>query len=468
MSISTFIMPKNSDRFPWKVAGILYFVAWAPALLFLNAYFWDDWMIYFSMSPSERRSYWLGEGFPPYVHAAIEFLLRNNAVAFHITSLAIYFAVGVLIFHILERLKIWQPAVNQRIALFSLVLPINSARAAMIILPYSISVLLFFSAWLMLLSKKKLMVTAAFIPFFFSFYTVSVIPFFALPILSFVYLEWNKQKQFTKMVWIKASLILFAPAYYLIVSRIIWKPSINRSDYFTPQLNGLIRATLLVLASFIFSIFIVRKSMKKLLPIESTLLLSLGSIAISLGSVAYFAAGRLVDMSEWLQFLVPRSSSWDSRSQLLHGLGISLVLVGLVGEINTYTKKLAYRTLMSFCIFLNFTFMTGYYVDYLKQESILHSFSTANLEDDSVLMIRDNTDQFSARGRNLRPYEWEGMVMKATGKKVKVIDETFVFCSSESAIPNVLVEMTPGRGRLATMVKRDARILVSYKQINPC
>ncbi|MFM8816209.1 MAG: hypothetical protein ACKOE0_09415, partial [Actinomycetes bacterium] len=80
----------------------------------------------------------------------------------------------------------------------------------------------------------------------------------------------------------------------------------------------------------------------------------------------------------------------------------------------------------------------------------------------------DNTDQFSARGRNFRPYEWEGMVMKATGKKVKVIDETFVFCSSESAIPNVLVEMTPGRGRLATMVKRDARILVSYKQINPC
>jgi hypothetical protein len=461
-------MPKNSDQFPWKVAGLLYFAAWAPAVLFLQAYFWDDWMIYFSMSASERRTYWLGEGFPPYVHAVIEFLLRNNPIAFHLLSLAIYFAVGVLIFHILKRLQIWSPSVNQRITLFSLVLPINSARAAMIILPYSISVLLFFVAWLMLLSKRKITVAASFIVFFFSFYTTSVIPFFTLPILGFVFLEWNRQKRFTKMVWIKASMILFAPAYYLIVSRLIWKPSTNRTDYFTPQLNGLIRAALLVLASFVIGLFIIRKAMKKHLPFESALLVSLGMIAISFGSVAYFAAGRLVDLSEWLQFLVPRSSSWDSRSQLLHGLGISLVLVGLVGEINSYAKKLSYRALMSFCILLNFTFMTGYYVDYLKQESILHSFSAANLEDNSVLMIRDNTDQFSARGRNLRSYEWEGMILKATGKKVKAVDEAFVFCSSDSAVPNVLVEMNPGRGRLATLVKRDAGILVSYTQINPC
>ena len=468
MNFSTYIMPKNSDCFPWKVAGILYFAAWAPTFLFLDAYFWDDWMIYFSMSPSERRSYWLGEGFPPYVHAVIEFVLRNNAVAFHLLSLAIYFVVGVLIFYILKRLQIWSPAVNQRVALFSLVLPINSARAAMIILPYSISVLLFFSAWLMLLSKKKIIVATAFILFFFSFYTTSVIPLFALPILSFVFLEWKKQKQFTKMVWLKALMVLFAPTYYLIVTRIIWKPSTNRTDYFTPQLNGLIRATLLVIAALAISAFFVRQSTKKHIPIESALLLSLGLIAISLGSVAYFAAGRLVDMSEWLQFLIPRSSSWDSRSQLLHGLGISLVLVGLVGEINSYTKKLAYRALMSFCIFLNFTFMTGYYVDYLKQESILESFSTANLEENSVLMIRDNTDQFSARGRNFRPYEWEGMIMKATGKKVKAIDEAFVFCSSESAFPTVFVEMNPGRGRLATLANRDAEILVSFTQIIPC
>ena len=263
-------------------------------------------------------------------------------------------------------------------------------------------------------------------------------------------------------------MILFAPAYYLIVTRIIWKPSTNRTDYFTPQLNGLIRATLLVIAALAISAFFVRQSTKNLIPTANALLLSLGLIAISFGSVAYFAAGRLVDMSEWLQFLIPRSSSWDSRSQLLHGLGISLVLVGLVGEINSYSKKIAYRVLMSFCILLNFTFMTGYYVDYLKQESISRSFSTANLENNSVLMIRDNTDQFSARGRNFRSYEWEGMIFKETGKKVEVIDEAFVFCSDDSLVPNVFVEMNSGRGRLATLVKRDAGILVSFTQVSPC
>ena len=155
-------------------------------------------------------------------------------------------------------------------------------------------------------NKTQITVAASFIVFFFSFYTTSVIPFFTLPILGFVFLEWNRQKRFTKMVWIKASMILFAPAYYLIVSRLIWKPSTNRTDYFTPQLNGLIRAALLVLASFVIGLFIIRKAMKKHLPFESALLVSLGMIAISFGSVAYFAAGRLVDLSEWLQFLVPR------------------------------------------------------------------------------------------------------------------------------------------------------------------
>jgi hypothetical protein len=468
MNITQKLRPKSTNQYPWKLAGVLYFIAWGPSLLFLRARFWDDWAIYFSMTPADQKNYWRGEGFPPYVHEVMNFLFRSNPAAYHLTSLAIYFCLGWLLFQILQKTKICSPEIVQRVCLIFLILPINSARHAMIILPYSISVLLFFLAWNMLLSKNRLISGVSLIVFAISFYTASVIPFFVLPIASFVYLEWKKTKSFSRKVIQKSLLLIVAPAYFLLVARIIWPPAEHRTAYFSPQLIGLIRASILILIFGSVSLFFIRKSREGKIDQERTILLSVGMMALGFGSVAYFAAGRLVDISEWISFFVPRSSSWDSRSQLLHGLGFALILGGTIGALDTYLKTIGYKFVVAVCLILCFTFSIGYYVDYLKQESMMQSFREENLEPNSIIMIRDNTNQFNARGRNLRSYEWEAMIFMATGLKKIVIDEAFVNCSLKSEVPDLFITINPGWGRLSTLIRQDAGMEVSYDEIAPC
>lgn len=462
------LRPNSTNQYPWKLAGVLYFIAWGPSLLFLRARFWDDWAIYFSMTPADQKNYWRGEGFPPYVHEVMNFLFRSNPAAYHLTSLAIYFCLGWLLFQILQKTKICSPEIVQRVSLIFLILPINSARHAMIILPYSVSVLLFYLAWNMLLSKNRLISGVSLIVFAISFYTASVIPFFVLPIASFVYLEWKKTKSFSRKVIQKSLLLIVAPAYYLLVARTIWPPAEHRTAYFSPQLIGLIRAAILILIFGSVSLFFIRKSREGKIDQERTILLSVGMMALGFGSVAYFAAGRLVDISEWISFFVPRSSSWDSRSQLLHGLGFALILGGAIGVLDTYLKTIGYKFVVAVCLILCFTFSIGYYVDYLKQESMMQSFREENLEPNSIIMIRDNTNQFNARGRNLRSYEWEAMIFMATGLKKIVIDEAFVNCSLKSEIPDLFITINPGWGRLSTLIRQDAGMEVSYDEIAPC
>ena len=467
MNITQKLRPQSTNHYPWKLAGVLYFVAWGPSLLFLRARFWDDWAIYFSMTPADQKNYWRGEGFPPYMYEVMNFMFRSSPAAYHLASLSIYFCLGWLLFRILQKTNICSPEVTQRVCLIFLILPINSARHAMIILQYSVSVLLFFLAWNMLLSKNRFIAGSSLFVFVSSFYTASVIPFFILPIANYAYLEWKKTGSITRRVIQKFSLLIVAPAYYLI-ARIIWPPAEHRTAYFSPQLVGLIRASILILVFCSIVVFLIIKTREGKISQERTTLLSVGMLSLGFGSVAYFASGRLVDLSEWISFFVPRSSSWDSRSQLLHGLGFALLIGGSIGALDTYLKTIGYQFVVAVCLILNFTFSTGYYVDYLKQESMMQSFKEVNLETNSIIMIKDNTNQFNARGRNVRSYEWEAMIFKSTGLQRTVIDEAYVNCSPNAEVPDLFITINPSWGRLATLLRRDAGMKVSYDEIAPC
>jgi hypothetical protein len=253
-----------------------------------------------------------------------------------------------------------------------------------------------------------------------------------------------------------------------LIARFIWPPAEHRTAYFSPQLIGLIRASILILFFSSVSLFLIRKSREGKIDQERTILLAVGMMALGFGSVAYFASGRLVDISEWISFFVPRASSWDSRSQLLHGLGFALIIGGTIGALDTYLKTIGYKFVVAVCLVLSFTFSIGYYVDYLKQESMMESFREENLGPNSIIMIRDNTNQFNARGRNLRSYEWEAMIFMATGLNKTVIDEAFVNCSPKSEVPDLFITINPGWGRLSTLIRQDAGMEVSYDEIAPC
>jgi len=57
--VSQFSFLNNeSKRFPWIPALVLYFSSYFMMFFFLNAKFWDDWMLNFQMTSAEANQYW--------------------------------------------------------------------------------------------------------------------------------------------------------------------------------------------------------------------------------------------------------------------------------------------------------------------------------------------------------------------------------------------------------------------------
>jgi len=327
--------------------------------------------------------------------------------------------------------------------------------------------LLFFVAWNMLLSRSRYVSVGSMFVFMVSFYTWSMIPFFLLPIANIVALEFNRRKKVDKFVIAKGGLIVLAPGYYLI-SRVVWPPAIERADYFTPQIGGVVRAAIFFAAALLFSYWVLFRR-TAVFELEAARLLAVGSLCLAAGSVAYFASGRLVDLSEWLSFIVPRSSDWDSRSQLLHGLGLALCLTGLIICIDLKLRATAINVVFIACLLLNNSIMTGYYLDFLKQEAVIEAISAEPLVSSSrVILIDDIAPALNARGRGLRSYEWEGLILKSIGQHKQVITSSYIDCEVGLEIPDLLVTIESRRGRLKTMLMMNADIALRVKIIEPC
>lgn len=463
------LKPKPNSHYPWRLAGFLYLLTWGPIVLFLQTRFWDDWYVFYTKNSVDAKKWWNGEGFPPYVYEVQRIVLRSNPIAYHLVSFIIYFILGWLTFRILTKYQYFATETNQRIAILSSILPINSARVSMIMLPYTISLFVFMIAWNMWLSKRKLVVAASLLVFLFSFYTWSLIPFLILPAAGSLamYLREVPRKQFRNMP--RLLLILLAPTYYIFSNR-VWPPAPERSDYFTPQLNGLFRAVIVIMFCLAFSLWLLYQQRLGRVAPNRVVLLSTGLFAVAFGSVAYFASGRLVDLSEWISFLVPNKSDWSSRSQLLHGFGWSLFVVGVIGEMDSALKRIAYQSVVGLCVLLNLSFLSGYVLDALKQESVIKAFSESELVNESkVIMIDDSLAlPFNARGRGVRSYEWEGMLLKATGDAKTVVYDGYIDCSSKKNVPDLLVTIYPQRGRLIAQMTMNAEMILQTQAIAPC
>jgi hypothetical protein len=196
-----------------------------------------------------------------------------------------------------------------------------------------------------------------------------------------------------------------------------------------------------------------------------------GAFATGCGASAYVTSGRLVDVSEWMLNFVPRGSDWDSRHQLLLGLGLSVVIVGLFGPLNTTFKRSAVIVCLLLCVSLNVLFMQSYYLDSLKQNETLQLFqSSSEVRESKVIMIEDNAKVFNARGRGVRSYEWEGMLRSLFGSdNKKVIYATYVDCGSPGAIiPDVRAIISSTNGRMRALLTGKIDLQMSVEKIKPC
>jgi len=200
-------------------------------------------------------------------------------------------------------------------------------------------------------------------------------------------------------------------------------------------------------------------------------MIALGSVLITLGAFPYITSGRLVDVSEWMLNFVPRASDWESRNQLLLGIGLALLITGVVGPIDSKFKKRAITVLVGSFVFLNFTYMQSYLLDAKKQDEVIHLLSNSDIvREGHLIMINDLAVRYNARGRLVRTYEWNGMLNRAFGEtNYKSAYYEYIDCSnSEIPVPDVLVTIDSSNGRFKSLLTNHVGINIIATKISPC
>ena len=458
-----------AEGFPWKLASILYVASFGLMFFFLEAYFWDDWAVK-TLSAQLERAYWKDLGFPPPISFILIEVFQRNPVYFHLATFVIFFACGWLLFQILQKVEFLTASDRQLITILFLVLPINSARVAMQMFGYSYSLFFFYAGWYILVAKRGFVSKAfSIVLFLLSFNTLSIITFIAIPASHYLLLNRSDFRNSKFRSSIGSVLLLIMAATYWFFIKYAYPPSDLHYSYYSPTVSGTIRGLILVFVATIFlgwSVWRLNKTKD-----FRTIKIALGIVLVTLGAFPYVTSGRLVDISEWMLNFVPRASDWDSRHQLLLGVGLSLLITGMIGERDSEFKKKALVVFIGACVCLNFTFMQGYMLDAMKQQQVINVFSNSDVvREGRIIMINDLSERYNARGRGLRTYEWDGMLKKAFGNGSRTSAYyDYVDCNNPDAKPpDVLVTINSANGRFKSLLTRNVGIYMVAELINPC
>ena len=470
MSVKSNAQPtKVRERFPWKVGSAVYVASYGLMFFFLNALFWDDW--YTKMLPVElERSYWKNLGFPPPISFILIDVFRRNAIVLHLAVFFIFFICGWLLFQILQKIEMLTESDRRNIVLLFLVLPINSARVAMQMFNYSYSLLFFYLAWYLLTTKTSRWAKMASILFFvLSFQTLSFLVFLVLPAIHYLVQNQARYGKNARVTYLGPSFMLLIAPIYWITIKTVYPPKPSMRAYYSPTLSGTARGLILLLIVTGLLIWAGKRYLK--VGDKRILIIAVASLIIVLGAFPYMTSGRLVDLSEWMFNFVPRASEWESRNQLLLGLGFAALLVGLFGDLDSQFKKYAFKVVIGTCVFLNFTFMQGYMLDARKQSEVINLFANSEtIKSGNVIMIHDLAVRYNARGRDVRTYEWNGMLEKALGDtNHKSVNYGYIDCSNPDAlIPDVLVTIDSSIGKFKSLLTNNVGINIVATKISPC
>jgi hypothetical protein len=179
---------------------------------------------------------------------------------------------------------------------------------------------------------------------------------------------------------------------------------------------------------------------------ESLGLILAGFACSALGIFAYvvmkFFASDWSFFKKYFETFVGRSD-WYSRHQTLQPLGVALLIVGFVGLLPKFLKKLT-RPIQAFilavCVVSNIGFGFEYVVDHSKQKEVI---GVLKEEGESKLGIDyqfvDQTTLLNARGRAYRERDWRGLIYLAYGIESMQSSRVETMCKSTSDARLVLI-----------------------------
>ena len=467
-TISTDQLPKNS--FPWKLALLLYALSNFLILLFLKAYFSEDWQTYYVSNDETKKIFDYSGSWP--IRGLIEVdLLNRQPELFKVLTILCFFGAGWCLFHILNTVKFLTSEQVRIITILFLILPINSERVRVLNFFYSYSFFFFYLAWYLLVTKRsRLARFFSILLFLLSFDTIALVVFFAVPCAHFLYMKLSVPEPNRRNAYLSSALFAMMAPLHWIAERHFNTPQEGWRDYYTLRPLGILRGSLLLFVCLIAILWVLKLRKTHTFENNRYALVVIGMTITAIGAFPYIVGGYLVDISAWLLAFVPGYSADASRHQLLLGLGLVITITGVIGSIDSAFKRHGLAVLFGICVIWNMTYMHSYYLDALKQDQLVAAFQrSSELKNSRVIMINDSTDRFNSRGRPSIYYEWTPLLAKAFGDNLRttIAEMTYVRCDGP-LVPDTILTITARNGRFESTLTRDIGIELSVESIQPC
>lgn len=459
----------NDSRF-WRQLMVIYASAYSLGLFFPVQYFWDDWMFYFDKTAEQiRGSSGAFSGFSP-VRLLLEgYLVQLNPWTLHLLSFILFPVAAWSLMQVLRTFKLLAPWEKRAIVALFLLLPLNSARHSLTIFMYTFCNASFFAGWwLYTKDRSRISKVAALALFVMSFDTASFIVFSIAPI-ALGATGFLKSKEEISKFLLRNLLFLVAPFAYWFIEP-LFNPNLDavRAEYYTPKISGVLRGLTLGLVVVAVATYGFVKRKWSYGSSRGQIQIAVGLVLFWLGVFPYMALGHFPNLRSFLIGLVPGESDWDSRHQLLTPLGLAILFVGAVNFFQVARRVQVVKFALVICAALSFTFTHEYYLDAIKTQGVIAAFSGLDLPRSTAsVLIDDQATRFNARGRRIRPYEWDGMMNMATkSSSIKTDVIGFVDCSTTD--PEFVLTIRSTHGRLRTLVTRDAGIAVDSRPVQRC
>lgn len=399
--------------------SILYLMSWGAILLVPNSIFWDDWLYVNDPTAVVNHAkqlgwsaFWLHTwlGYSPALYHSVMF------VSFWIASLAF---MGILR-RMPKNFALTPFQVFVGTTIFATA-PLNLARVSGITIIYSLSHVLFFLAWYLLVRRSKVgkIWTGVLVTLFFlSFFTNSMLVFFVVPILhkAWINVSEGRSGKLTPELVRFGAFALLAPAWWLVFKTFAPAPYGLFEKYNSLLLTwptiAISGYALVSLASVVLTLMSASQAseghVKTGIPYRAIAFFALSLFLTGVALVPYVFVGYTPPYSEWL-----------TRHELLMGAGLSLLVVAVI-EILGGTRSSLARLVSGIMISLSVltTLWNGitFVSDWHKQLAIIDFFATSEVVAASDLVIvEDLSGSTNFLARTYRTYEWTGQLRAALG-----------------------------------------------------
>jgi hypothetical protein len=375
----------------------------------------------------------------------------NWAFSFHnyfvprFVCFVMYLAAALLLRNVLATIPVVDWEARFFIVSFVMVFPADSTRVSLPFGYYALSYLLFFVGFQLVslyLSRRTLWLRlAALVAFFVSFGLPSLLVFYALVIVYIAYRHMEMLRTIKSALHLAWEFLdfLILPCAFWGVRTLYFPPSGAYAEYFNFGLSylGLTSWASAIsgaaMRPLLFSVWpvswvqvVVVLGGGGLLYLglrrrgteapESTLrqdlvLFTTGVIALLLALFPYLAVRK-----------VPSYWDWNSRHSLLAPLGVSFVLVYGLRAAGRCLHVAPRQLLLVYCLLVA-VFVTGnvrvyasYWMDWYKCLSLVQQFKGSEImAKHTSFLFKDEVEQWNAKRRHLRFYEYAGLMKRAFG-----------------------------------------------------